>query len=149
MDRNTSSNALKVIGIILILAGLITALVGIHKVNEAKEMLSALDDGARLFGYSDGYHSGVNAWEEHSEAGKKTETVGFVISGIGLVFFLVGITQSNADVRAENAAKKKEASKSGEKSIKERIKELNNLHENGLLTDDEYTKKKQDIIKEL
>ena len=50
MDRNTSSNALKVIGIILILAGLITALVGIHKVNEAKEMLSALDDGARLFG---------------------------------------------------------------------------------------------------
>lgn len=148
ITESTSSGALKVIGFLLIIAGIIAVIIGAHKTNEAKSFLSAIDAGARLFGYDSDYYKGVNAWTEHAENGKKIEIAGFVAAGIGIVFILIGVTQSNADIRAEKAMEQ-EKSPHNPKTAKERIKEIDELHDSGLLTDEEYIKKRQEIIRDL
>lgn len=91
-----NSKILKVVGAILLIASIITVLIGAHNINEAKGMLATISAGNKLFGYSSASERGVSAWNDHLSTAKTVTIVGVAVAIIGAITMFIGFIKSNA-----------------------------------------------------
>lgn len=140
-----NSKILKIIGSITAVVGAVVTVIGVNLRNEAQSMLSALESGANLFGYESSTYRGMSSWGEHLQTGNIVLAVGLVLLVVGAVVFFVGYLKGNEAQHPERA-KIASIDNSETTNTAAKLRELNELKDQGIISEEEYNAKRQEII---
>lgn len=141
-----NSKILKVIGVVLALIGSITLGIGIYLRNSADSMLSALSAGSSLFGFDSSTYRSMELWENHLQNGTTVLLIGIVFLVIGTIVFIVGYLKGNEVKNPEKVAYVSPIKPAESENLSEKLTQLSKLKEQGVITEEEYKTKRQDII---
>lgn len=141
-----NSSILKTIGLVMAVIGAIASVVGIYLRNEADSMLSALNAGSSLFGYSSSTYRSMSIWDEHLQKGNIVLIIGIILVVVGAVIFVVGYLKGNERKHPEQASTAPLGNSADTANIAEKLKELDELKDQGILSEEEYSAKRQEII---
>lgn len=136
------------IGIILLAVGIIITAIFGYKINEAKGFLDTLNSMPNSWKNSSGsWSDGINAWSGNLDEAKPGLYIGIGALVTGAIFVLIGITLNKQTNINQNKAK--HASSTTQTDPYMRLQKLTSLYEQGLLTEEEYRKKREDIVSKL
>lgn len=136
------------IGVILLVVGIIITAIFGYQVNKAKGFLDTLNSMPDSWKDSSGsWNDGIDAWSGNLDEAKPGLYIGIGALVTGAIFVLIGITLNKQTNINQNEAK--HASSTTQTDPYMRLKKLTSLYEQGLLTEEEYRKKREDIVSKL
>lgn len=143
---NSNLKMLRNIGIVASVIGAIITGYGYYKYDEAKKMSKVLSDGQDLFGISSSSSKALNIWSENEGNYKIVIIVGCVILIVGIIMLVSGLMNAENkkikdDVKTESVQESKD--------VVDRLKQLEELKKSGLITEEEYERKRKDVLSSL
>lgn len=142
-----NSKILKLTGAVLSTAGAITLGVGLYLRGRASDMISALKSGASLFGYSSSTYTSISAWDNKLSQGNTVIVVGVAIIVLGVALLYIGFLKGNEGRYIEK--RNVSTSQTEGADITNKLKKLDELKSLELISDEEYAKKREEILSEL
>lgn len=131
--------SLKRVGIVSTIVGACVSGFGYYKFDEAKSMMKTLEDGYALFGGD--FSSSMNSWSNWADKAAMYR----IILIIGVVFFIAGIIMFvSGSSKEKNASNMQMGTGTTDK-----LKELDNLKANHLISEKEYEDKRKEILSKL
>lgn len=127
------------IGIIIILIGAIVLMIFVSKYNDTKLIKQAVESIPTITDYVAHYDS-LERLDKELDNLRIGIIVGGIISAIGLIFLVIGLCLKKSDSLIQT-------SKSN--SATNKLKELNDLYNEHLITEDEYKEKKKQILSDI
>lgn len=144
-----NSKILKIIGGVLAVIGAVIGLIGNGKRAEAVEMISALKAGGEIWGYDSSTRKSIEIWQEHLSNGKLIMYIGIAVLIIGLILLFIGILKRNAIVNPENQHVINTPIVAPSEDATDKLKKLNELKTEGLISEDEYVEKRKKVIDDI
>lgn len=135
MDRNN----LRIVGSVSLLIGAVITFWGLKQYSDAKAMVKALVDSDILLGTTSIKSESI--WLDKMSNFKIVIIVGAIILVVGLIILISGIISSTRQTNITN--------REITLSTNDKLLELKNLLDNGLITQDEYDEKKKSILEKL
>lgn len=121
-----------------IIGGIITGY-STSKYNEAKSMLNALHSGDKLFGTYSG--DAIKIWTNHSDNYKIMVIIGAVILAVGVILLISGLITASGNKNQKEVV--------DDLDIAERLKQLENLKANELISEDEFMEKRKELLNKI
>lgn len=134
---------LRNIGIVASVVGGGIACYGYSKYSEAKSMLKALRDGDRLLGTNS--TKSIDLWSGYSDNYKLILIVGAIILICGIIFFISGLMSGNNN-RKLSPMQSDSTSINSNVDISDRLKKLERLKKEGVISSEEYEEKRKELI---
>lgn len=144
----SNNKLIRNIGLVASVVGAIVAIFGYYKLNAANSMAEAISN----IGYSASTLKSYNIWDNRAKNYKIVLIVGLIILVVGIILFVSGIvsminSESAAKLNTNNIDENNINNTSNiNKTISEKLKELDDLKGNGLITEDEYNEQRKKII---
>lgn len=135
------------IGIVSIIVGVIATVFGFKNFNDANSMVKALEDGGSLFGYTDSTTSSIDLWTSRSNNYKIVMIVGAVILLVGVIMFfsaLMSKQKTSSESNTQNIPQQH-----NNQNIEDKLKNLEDLKNRGIITEDEYIEQRKRMLSEL
>lgn len=146
---NTNGKTMAILGGVASIIGGIVAFKGFYDYSEANGMLKALKDGDALLGTDSSNSVGFNSWSGKASNARIMLIVGAIILVIGIIILIAGIVSAMAANKATSEYSSVQSSVNPKVDITDRLKQLEDLKNKGIITDAEYDEKRKKIINEL
>lgn len=143
-----NSQLLKMLGGIMAAIGAIVSGVGVKLRNEASATIDALVDGGDFSGYSSSTIKSIAIWEEHLQNRTLIMVVGIIVLVVGVILFIAGVLKANAARNPETQSFSDNSTVTAE-SAAARLKKLQELREQNIISEDEYNVKRQEMLSDL
>lgn len=133
---------LKTTGIVSIVIGAIITIFGTYKYKAARSMLQALDGAASLFGADEGTYRSGATWLSEAGNYKLMIIVGAIILIVGIILTVSAAINANTQTEGNEKV-------SMSNSTNDKVVELKNMLDNGLITPEEYEMKKKELLEKM
>ena len=127
------------IGSIITLIGAIVLIIFVYKYNDINLIKQAVESIPTITNYADHYDN-LEHLEKELDKFRIGIIVGGVISAVGLIFLVIGLCLKKSDSTIQTSTSN---------SVTSKLKELNDLYNEHLITEDEYKEKKKQILSDL
>lgn len=136
-----NGKTLKNIGVVASVVGLIITIYGFIKFRKAQAMISASKAAGSLFNANNS--NSIQIWENHSNNYKLILIIGAVILIIGIILFISGLMSGNhVELNKEPASN----NTVNDIDISDRLKTIDKLRAEGLISQEEYEEKRNNLI---
>ena len=110
---------------------------------EAREMLSAVNGLGSLFGVD---YNSLAIWEGKLQKANITLATGLILLGIGIIVIIAGYLKGNEVRNPECTFNTDLGAEFSAENIGDKLRELNDLKEQGLISEEEYSEKRKKIL---
>lgn len=144
---SSNGKPMAILGAVASVIGGIIGYKGYHDYSEANGLIKALNDGDALLGTDSSASTSI--WSTQASNARIMLIVGVVILVIGIIVLIAGIVSGMTTKQIAPEYRPVQTSVQPKANISDRLSQLEDLKNKGIITDAEYDEKRKEIINDL